>query len=623
MAPPTHDRPHPMKHAGQDSSGGSTTPAAAPANSKPANQRVALHAFDPAARQAKADAEAKHVSDREAALDAELEAFIREEKAQLGIPDDPDHWIDPGCLPFTRADRAHTTILIGGLSWSHDLFLESTLKGLGYNVKAMTPPDNEALRYGKEFGNRGQCSPTYFTVGNLVKFLCKLRDSTGMSEDEISDRYVFLTADACGPCRFGSYKTEYRKALRDSGFTRFRVVTFQQKGGDDDQVVAAGDAQTELLNKAAKAQGLPSASLEVVTGDNTAGPGLDINGHFFGRLAVAVIIGDVLNGLMYRIRPYEVVPGATNIALEKVRADVAATLSQRQTTKRYFARIPALLLRIRKEMGAVEVDRLVPKPKVAIIGEFWAMTTEGDGNYKMPAFLEAEGAEVEVQFVTAWGLYNVWEVKWDTLRRMKLSGEDGGRWGLQGSDGDGHKTVWKMWAVDKALRGVFQSFAWTMGMHGFHLSDMDELAEVAGKEYQLENRGGEGHMEVAKLLLNTIKGKTTMTLSVKPFGCMPSSGVSDGVQSIITARYPDALYLPVETTGDGAVNVYSRVQMVLFKARQRAKAELESALADTGMTMDQARAKASKSWRVRAAHWFPKHVKGASSTAAQVVRMLG
>ena len=26
-------------------------------------------------------------------------------------------------------------------------------------------PDNDALRYGKEFGNRGQCNPTYFTVG--------------------------------------------------------------------------------------------------------------------------------------------------------------------------------------------------------------------------------------------------------------------------------------------------------------------------------------------------------------------------------------------------------------------------------------------------------------------------
>ena len=62
-----------------------------------------------------------------------------------------------------------------------------------------------------------------------------------------------------------------------------------------------------------------------------------------------------------------------------------------------------------------------------------------------------------------------------------------------------------------------------------------------------------------------------MTLSVKPFGCMPSSGVSDGVQSIITEKYPEAIFCPIETNGDGAVNVYSRVQMMLFKARLAAR----------------------------------------------------
>ena len=46
-----------------------------------------------------------------------------------------------------------------------------------------------------------------------------------------STNYVFLTAGACGPCRFGMYVTEYRKALRDAGFDGFRVMLFQQTGG--------------------------------------------------------------------------------------------------------------------------------------------------------------------------------------------------------------------------------------------------------------------------------------------------------------------------------------------------------------------------------------------------------
>ena len=92
-------------------------------------------------------------------------------------------------------------------------------------------PDTEALRFGKEFGNRGQCNPTYFTVGNLVKHLVHLRDARACRVDEIIAAHVFLTAGACGPCRFGTYVTEYRKALRDAGFDGFRVLLFQQQGG--------------------------------------------------------------------------------------------------------------------------------------------------------------------------------------------------------------------------------------------------------------------------------------------------------------------------------------------------------------------------------------------------------
>jgi hypothetical protein len=65
-------------------------------------------------------------------------------------------------------------------------------------------------------------------------------------------------------------------------------------------------------------------------------------------------------------------------------------------------------------MGAVKVDKLRPKPKVGIIGEFWAMTTEGDGNYGLQRFLESEGAEVDIQLVAAWLLYMIWQGRYDT-----------------------------------------------------------------------------------------------------------------------------------------------------------------------------------------------------------------
>jgi hypothetical protein len=78
-----------------------------------------------------------------------------------------------------------------------------------------------------------------------------------------------------------------------------------------------------------------------------------------------------------------------------------------------------------------------------------------------------------------------------------------------------------------------------------------------------------------------------MTVSVKPFGCMPSSGVSDRVQSLITEKYPEAIFLPIETTGDGAFNVQSRIQMMLFKAKLAAQKEFEGALSKKGITAHQ------------------------------------
>ena len=174
-----------------------------------------------------------------------------------------------------------------------------------------------------------------------------------------------------------------------------------------------------------------------------------------------------------------------------------------------------------------------------------------------------------------------------------------------------------LWAGDKALRAAFQTFAYAGGFYGYHLPDMNEVAAVAAPYYNNDLRGGEGHMEVGKLILNVAKSKATMTLSVKPFGCMPSSGVSDGVQSLITERYPGTIFCAVETSGDGAVNFQSRVQMYLFKAKQAAQAEFDKALAETGLTVERVRAFLAKNPRyANALHRAPH---AASHTAADLV----
>src|SRR5262249_60356422 len=119
---------------------------------------------------------------------------------------------------------------------------------------------------------RGQSNPTSFTVGNLLKQLTSFRAQEGMPVPDIIRKYVFLTAVACGPCRFGTYVTEYRKALTDSGFDGFRVLLFQQQGG-----------------------------LRQATGDAS---GLEINGRLFKAAMQAVMAGERLHPARDRKRPH-------------------------------------------------------------------------------------------------------------------------------------------------------------------------------------------------------------------------------------------------------------------------------------------------------------------------------
>ena len=82
---------------------------------------------------------------------------------------------------------------------------------------------------------------------------------------------------------------------------------------------------------------------------------------------------------------------------------------------------------------------------------------------------------------------------------------------------------------------------------------------------------------MAKNIYYSNKDLAHMVLSVKPFGCMPSTQ-SDGAQAAVVSHYKDMIYLPIETSGEGEVNAHSRVQMALGEAKNKAKREFAEAL---------------------------------------------
>jgi predicted nucleotide-binding protein (sugar kinase/HSP70/actin superfamily) len=126
-----------------------------------------------------------------------------------------------------------------------------------------------------------------------------------------------------------------------------------------------------------------------------------------------------------------------------------------------------------------------------------------------------------------------------------------------------------------AIQTHFTLYTKAIGLHDYKIPHMEKLASLAKEYYTLECSGGEGHLEVAHLIESVKHNLAHLVISIKPFGCMPSSAVSDGIQSLVTARYPQANFLSIETSGEGAANFYSRVQMALFKAKISAKEEFE------------------------------------------------
>jgi len=495
----------------------------------------------------------------------------------LGSVDIPQ-WREPPPTPFTREERKSTTIWLTGLSRNHDVFISAAARGLGYIMRPLPLPDNSALKVGKEYGNRGQCNPTYYTAGALIAKLRAL-ESGGATRESIVRDNVFLTAGSCGPCRFGMYTTEYRKALREAGFGGFRILQLRQED------IASGDL---------------------------AASGLEINLQFVVAIVKGIIAADVLNLLGNRIRPYEVNAGQTDAAFNDCSDLIVAAFERRGSVLKALRKCRMLLREI-------PVDRVKPKPVVCVIGEIWAMSTEGDGNYGLHRFLEDEGAEVLTQPLFNWLLYLIWEQKRDIAIRRRLRGEDLARRGLSGKSPRRRMILATM--IEGLIRQTIRSFAFAVGLSRPYIINVDQMAATAHKYYNSEIRGGEGFMEVGKYLNAAEHNLAHLVVSVKPFGCLPSSGVSDGIQSLVSARCPNTAFYAVETTGDGQVSVYSRIQMMLCNAKARAQEEFQLALNESKLDQDEACDRLARDRVRRSAMYYPPH--SSATTAANMVTDLG
>jgi predicted nucleotide-binding protein (sugar kinase/HSP70/actin superfamily) len=483
--------------------------------------------------------------------------------------------------PFTREERDKVTILFGGLTWKHERLVQGAMHNLNYKAEPLPNIAREDLDAGKELIDVGACCPTIFTTGSLVNFLKKEVKAHG--KDEVNDKYVFLTAGACGPCRFGQYHESYAMALDGLGLRDFRLFLLAQD--------------------------------ELDQGENGGG-GLEINMPLSLGIIWGILCGDMLVDLEYLTRPYEVTPGQTDKVLKEATEYMYEVFRHRPVRGQklgavawhiagnYFTKA---LREVRRMWDDIEVDHLRVKAKVKITGEFWLQTHEGDGNYNIKRWLEQEESEVTPPPVAVWLHY----LMHPAIRKMEH----------RHSEGKSSRTKqFALQAIERLYRGTYNRFRKALNYLPNELPDQGELKDLAEPFYHFELRGGEGHMLIGKALYAYHHKKAHMICELSPYSCMPNT-MSVGSMANVIGKYPDLLYAPIEIKGDAEVHALSRCQMILTEAKKRAQSEFEEAMDQTGLTVERIREYEADHPEVRKATYKVPHMGRAGKATNYVLHL--
>src|SRR5471030_2817914 len=392
----------------------------------------------------------KRLADERARLEGEAGLVKRE----------AHHFKKPVEKPFTADQRPNTTLLFGGLTWKHEKLVHGALEGLGYRAEAVPTPNVKAFQAGKEYGNNGQCNPTYFTVGNLVQYLQSLEEQ-GVPKQEIIDRYVFFTAGACGPCRFGMNEVAYARR------------PFEVNAGDTDRVLdEAMDYLHEVFRK--------KRPWKLYEG---------MAKYLGGFSDTAEYVGKFVN----QLKGDEYVP-----ALERCRDQFNGIDIDRLRVKPIVKITGEFCAQTTEGDGNFNMFNFLQREGAQVLVEpigTWIMYMIHQVIQKYKDF---KGLDEGAVLPTMWKLGT----------RAKI--EFGYR-----------QKVAKLKLAEAIFKGKYHKIVNALGGIAHHLTDQYELQRLGHPFYNSRAGGGEGHLEVAKNIYYSNKDLAHMVLSLKPFGCMP------------------------------------------------------------------------------------------------------
>ena len=262
---------------------------------------------------------------------------------------------------WLKKDKKKVTLLFNFVEQRKSFFLQAYFHRHGFIYKDLGPYLRRCP-LGKEYGNRMECNPMYFTSGSIIKNLFQIQKETGLTKEEIVNKYVFLGGGGqCGPCRYGMYPQEYLKAINDAGFKGFRILIF---------------------------------SSDIIQDPMPKGSAFTFSLAFKIDILISVILADFIHIAECALRPYAkdkeqalaVLSKAEEILLEAFKSPL------------YLIKLPEALKKVSKMIADVPRKNL-KLPKIYVTGEFFANLAHNEGNYNLRRFIMDEGCEYSPAFL--------------------------------------------------------------------------------------------------------------------------------------------------------------------------------------------------------------------------------
>ncbi len=241
---------------------------------------------------------------------------------------------------FTREMRKSYTILAPQMSPIHFRILEEAFRLSGYRLEILPDVDRDAINEGLTSVNNDACFPSILVVGQMMAALRSGRYDLS--------RTALLMSQTGGGCRATNYIAFIRKALADAGMGHVPVISMNAMGLERN-------------------------------------PGFRLSWGLLCRGLMAVIYGDLLMRMLYRVRPYETTPGAARKLCHEWTARCREALA-RPGFRRYGRTIRDMV----RDFDALPLSG-ERKPRVGVVGEILVKfhPTANNGIVEM---IESEGS---------------------------------------------------------------------------------------------------------------------------------------------------------------------------------------------------------------------------------------